>query len=141
MAEQSNEKIIKLLQEKVLLKQDVIENTKVVFNTFKEILSKISAELKSSTGKISKDVIANYKDTGENEAEFTLADETLLFVIHTNIFTFDKTHEVWKTKYVQQDSKRAFCGKIFIYNFLSDSFLYNRINDVGYLISRIFINF
>ena len=70
----------------------------------------------------------------------SLADETLLFVMHTNIFTFDSTHEVWKSQYVQQNKDNAYCGKIFIYNFLSDSFKYNRTNDVGYLVGRIFIN-
>jgi hypothetical protein len=29
---------------------------------------------------------------------------------------------------------------IIIYNFLADSFKYNRINDVGYMVARIFIN-
>ena len=29
---------------------------------------------------------------------------------------------------------------IYIYNFLADSFKYNRVNDVGYMIARIFVN-
>jgi hypothetical protein len=35
---------------------------------------------------------------------------------------------------------RAYSGIISIYNFLADSFKYNRLNDVGYLIGRIFVN-
>ena len=35
---------------------------------------------------------------------------------------------------------RSFCGVINIYNFLSDSLKYNRLNDAGFLIARIFIN-
>ena len=35
---------------------------------------------------------------------------------------------------------RSYCGVINIYNFLADSFKYNRINDLGYLVARIFIN-
>ena len=140
MPEQSNEKILKLLQEKVLLKREVFEKTKVVFGELKKILSQLANDLKSSVKNDGKDIQSEYKDTGEYEAEFTLADETLVFVMHTNIFTFDTSHDIWKNKYVQQDTKRAYCGKIFIYNFLSDSFRYNRTNDVGYLIARIFIN-
>jgi hypothetical protein len=140
MTDHSNERILKLLHEKILLKQDVFEKTKSVFGELKKILSQISDELKTSVKEISKDIQTEYKITGDFEVEFTLADETLVFVMHTNIFTFDNTHEIWKNKYVQQDTSRAFCGKIFIYNFLSDSFRYNRTNDIGYLIARIFVN-
>jgi hypothetical protein len=140
MPEKSNDKILRLLEEKVLLKQEVLTNTTEIFGELKKLLSELTDELKSSVKKISKEIPVNFKDNGEYEAEFTLADETLLFAMHTNVFTFDSSHEIWKTKYVQQDTKRAYCGKIFIYNFLSDSFRYNRVNDVGYLISRIFVN-
>lgn len=140
MPENSNDRILKLLQEKVQLKQEVFVNTKAVFDELKKMLSQIAVDLKSSVKNISNEIVTNFKNTGDYEAEFTLADETLLFVMHTNIFTFDNSHEVWRTKYVQQDTKRSYCGKIFIYNFLSDSFRYNRVNDVGYLIARIFIN-
>ncbi len=140
MSEQSNDRILKLLEEKVLLKQEVFNHTKEIFSEIKKTLSKLADDLKSGVKKISKEIPVIYKDSGEFEAEFTLSDETLLFVMHTNVFTFDSSHPIWKSKYVQQDRKRAYCGKIFIYNFLSDSFKYNRVNDVGYLISRIFVN-
>lgn len=140
MTQQSNDKILNLLAEKVTLKHEVFLNTKQVFEELKKLLAVLSVDLKKSIKKISKEILTTYKDTSEYEAEFTLADETLLFVMHTNVFTFDTTHEIWKSKYVQKDTKRAYCGKIFIYNFLSDSFRYNRINDVGYLCARIFVN-
>jgi hypothetical protein len=140
MSGQSNENILKILQEKILLKQDVFQNTQEIFSEIKNVLYKLSDDLRKSVKAISKNIQVEYKDNGEYEAEFILADETLLFVMHTNIFTFDSSHEIWKTKYVQQDNKRAYCGKIFIYNFLTDSFKYNRVNDVGYLIARIFVN-
>ena len=60
--------------------------------------------------------------------------------MHTNIFDYQSNHQICKTKYVQQDLMRSFCGIINIYNFLSDSLKYNRMNDSGFLISRIFIN-
>lgn len=140
MSEISNEIILRQLQEKVLLKQDVFNNTKAVFDALKKRLSTIADDLKSSVRKVNKDIIINYKETDTYEAEFTIADETLVFLMHTNIFTFDSSHAIWRTKYIHQDTQRSFCGKIFIYNFLSDSFRYNRINAVGYLIARIFIN-
>ncbi|MBA3665792.1 MAG: hypothetical protein H0W61_16545 [Bacteroidetes bacterium] len=34
----------------------------------------------------------------------------------------------------------SFCGIINVYNFLADSYKYNRLTDLGYLIARIFVN-
>ena len=140
MKEPTLDNIIALLQEKVFLKQEVYDKTKSVFEDLKKQLYRISTGLKRPVKNMRKDLLMEYKDTGEQEAEFMLADETLFFVMHSNIFTFDNTHEIWKKKYVQEDMQRAYCGKIFIYNFLTDSFRFNRINDVGYLIARIFVN-
>lgn len=140
MSDQSKEAIIELLRQKVILKQQVYEKTKDVFNSLRGLLSQLSSELAIKVKGLSGDMIVSYRDNGEFEAEFTIGDETLLFVIHSNIFTFDSTHSVWKSPYVQEDKDRAYCGKIFIYNFLADSFKYNRVNDLGYLIGRIFIN-
>jgi hypothetical protein len=60
--------------------------------------------------------------------------------MHTNIFEFSRYHEVMSTQYVREDKERSYCGIINIYNFLSNSFRYNRLNDLGYLIGRIFVN-
>ena len=45
-----------------------------------------------------------------------------------------------RTSYIKEDKNRIYCGQISIYNFLTDSLLYNRYNDLGYLIGRLFIN-
>ena len=140
MSPESNQNILKFLEEKISLKQEVLDNSKAVFDEMKQQLSQIASQYKSPVKNISKDLVTSFRVTGDFEAELVLADETLIFSLHTNIFTFDNSHEIWKTKYVKQDVNRAYCGKIFIYNFLTDSFRYNRINDVGYLIARIFIN-
>ena len=34
----------------------------------------------------------------------------------------------------------SFCGIISVYNFLADSYKYQRLNDLGYLVARVFIN-
>ena len=51
-----------------------------------------------------------------------------------------KDHHIWNSSYAKADEYRTYCGVINIYNFLSDSFKYNRENDLGYLIGRMFIN-
>lgn len=140
MPESKHEKIVELLRTKVILKQEVFSKTKEVFNELRKLLAEISDDLSSRAKNISTDLLISYKVSSEYEVEFTIGDETLLFVMHSNIFTFDSTHEVWKSSYVQQNKDNAYCGKIFIYNFLSDSFKYNRTNDIGYLLGRVFVN-
>lgn len=140
MSGNSQELIYKLLREKVVLKQEVFERTQTIFFQLKEILQKLYTEMQKEIKKFDKDIALDFKDRGDYEMEFTLADDTLIFLMHTNVFTFDRDHEVWKTSYVQEDPNRAYCGKIYIYNFLSDSFKYNRTNDIGLLIGRIFVN-
>src|ERR1043166_577030 len=61
-------------------------------------------------------------------------------MMHTNVFDFENSHFILSTNYVKEDPMREFCGLIQVYNFLSDSLKYNRIDDEGYLITRIFIN-
>jgi hypothetical protein len=60
--------------------------------------------------------------------------------MHSNIFQFDREHPAWKTPYIQKNKYNAYSGIINIYNFLFDSFKYSRLDDLGYLIARIFIN-
>lgn len=61
-------------------------------------------------------------------------------MMHTNVFEFSRYHEVMKLPYVLQDKTRSFSGMINIYNFLTDSFDYDRNYDLGYLIGRVFVN-
>ncbi len=134
------ELILKTLKEKSSLKQDVYANTIHAFNLFKLTARKIAAELKKDAIAIDKRVIIEYKEKGAFEFELRVAGDLLIFSMHTNIFEFDKSHNVWKSSYVKDDHLRSFCGIINIYNFLNDSFTYNRVNDSGYVIGRIFVN-
>ena len=64
----------------------------------------------------------------------------LIFQMHTDVFEFAPDHPIHRTEYVREDAQRSYCGVVNIYNFLSDSFKFNRNADEGYLIGRIFIN-
>ena len=87
-----------------------------------------------------KDVEVSYEESGDFDAKLKFSGDTLLLHMHSNIFDFDSSHQIHKTSYVKEDKMRSFCGVINIYNFLSDSLKYNRLNDAGFLIARIFIN-
>jgi hypothetical protein len=80
------------------------------------------------------------KDQGEFETHLQFAGDILVFMMHTNVFEFSRYHDVMLTTYIKEDKDRSYCGIINIYNFLADSFKYDRSNDLGYLIGRIFVN-
>jgi len=134
------ELILKVLKEKSSLKQDIFHKNLKVFEELKAIVKEVAGELKIDAEKIDKRITVDYRDKGPYEIELKVAGDILIFNMHTNIFEFDKSHPMWKTSYVRDVPSRSFCGMLNVYNFLADSFKYNRVNDVGYMIARIFIN-
>ena len=64
----------------------------------------------------------------------------LIFSLHTDVFEFDRDHPVWKNPYAKNNPYNTYCGVINVYNFLYDSMKYNRNDDLGYLVARMFIN-
>mgnify|MGYP000383176134 CR=1 FL=1 len=134
------ELILKTLKEKSTMKQDVYDNTFKAFKLMKLVAKELVEEFKGEIATIDKRVVIAYRDKGEFEFELRVAGDLLIFAMHTNVFDFDKTHQIWKNSYVKEEPSRSFCGIINIYNFLNDSFTYNRINDLGYVIGRIFVN-
>ncbi|MBK3515860.1 hypothetical protein [Carboxylicivirga marina] len=132
--------IVGILQSKALVKQDVFESTKKNFDLLKEVLVSVQNEYNQELGGQDKRIQLAFEDKGEFVAQLKVAGDMLVFHMHTNTFEFDRDHEVWKSDYVKQDENNSYCGVVNIYNFLHDSFRYNRENDAGYLIARIFIN-
>ena len=123
-------KIVKLLTEKSVMKQDVFKNTIATFDLLKECISEVSNTL------ISIEVTA----TSKQSTQLKVAGDMLEFFMHSNVFDFEKTHPMFKTSYVKQNEYNSYCGIINVYNFLADSIKYNRLEDLGYLVCRIFIN-
>jgi hypothetical protein len=138
--EPSKETILRLLKTKSSMKQDVYDRTLEVFKTFKVVAKELAVELGKEAHKEDKRISITYTDKGEFEVELKVAGDILFFHMHTNVFEFDRSHLIRKSSYVKEEEFRSYCGQISIYNFLSDSFKYNRVNDVGYLIGRIFVN-
>jgi hypothetical protein len=134
------EQIIKTLLEKSQVKQKVYDNTKEAFKTIKSILQDIVSEYNAALVDADKRVLLEYRDRGVFEAEIRIAGDLLIFNMHSNIFEFPNDHQIWKTASAKEDPLSTYSGIINIYNFLADSFKYNRAEDIGYLIGRIFIN-
>ena len=122
------------------LKQHVYAATKETFELFRTTTREIIDLFKQERQVNGKNVSFEFTDRGDFEFEVKFAGDVLIFMMHTNVFEFSRNHEVMKTPYIREDPNRSFCGVIHIYNFLADSFLYQRDNDIGYMIGRVFIN-
>lgn len=134
-------KILETVIRKSNLKQRVFDNTFSAFNELKETLLEMASEMDDELdGKLDRRVRLEYRDRGKFEAQLQVANDMIIFQMHTDVFQFDASHLVWQNDYVQSDCENSYCGMINIYNFLSDSFKFNRNADEGYLIGRIFIN-
>jgi len=132
--------IVETLVQKSTVKMAVYDHTFETFNLLKEILHELVNDLNPYLREQDRRVRLEYRDRGKFEAEVRLAGDVLLFSMHTNVFEFDREHSIWKLSYIEKDSLNSYCGVINMYNFLSDSFKYNRAEDLGYLIGRLFIN-
>ncbi|HLP74246.1 MAG TPA: hypothetical protein VK155_15175 [Bacteroidales bacterium] len=132
--------IIATLKEKSLLKQKVYDNTLDSFVIIKDVLKSMAKDVNSSLEGTDSRIKLEYTDRSNFDAQIKVAGDILLFSMHSNIFQFDREHPAWKTAYIQKNKFNAYSGIINIYNFLADSFRYSRVDDLGYLIARIFIN-
>lgn len=129
-----------LLRKKFGLKNEVYYNTYNVFQQFKSLMIEMADKYRSDYKKDALQVPFDFRDKSEFELELKFGSDILIFMMHTNVFEFSREHEVMKTPYIREDVVRSYCGVINIYNFLADSFKYNRVNDIGYLIGRVFVN-
>jgi len=132
------------LTTKSSMKAVVFDQCLSAFNEFKEVLGEISNDLndilENTPGVDPRRVRLEYRDRGKFEAELKFADDVLVFNMHSDVFIFDRDHAVWNSDYVKGNRDNAYCGIISVYNFLYDSLKYNRPDDLGYLVARVFVN-
>ena len=124
-----------IIKKKSDLLELVLNNTKETFQLLKATSKEIIDNMKALYPKY-----FSFTDKSEFEFEIRFGADLLLFSMHTNVYEFSRLHEVMKLPYVKEDKERSFSGKISIYNFLKDSYDYNRDYDIGYLIGRMFVN-
>lgn len=135
-----NDSLTKLVFDKSDLKQQVYQTTKESFELFRSTTRELTALMQQRAKNDNRSVRLEFADHGDFEFEIKFGGDILLFLMHTNVFEFPRDHQVMKSAYIKEDPSRSYCGVIHIYNFLNDSFLYQREQDLGYLIGRMFIN-
>lgn len=136
----NRQKIFEVLKDKGCMKQEVYRNTTVGMKMIKRYVEEFTEDLSAKMSAVDKDVKVEFQDRGDFEIRLKLGGDIIIFLMHTNVFDFDESHVIHNSDYVKGEPYRAYCGMISIYNFLADSFKYNREGDLGYLIARLFIN-
>lgn len=137
--ENKRKRIIELIQTKGLIKINC-------FNKALDIFQDLKNTMHETTGEINEEMPNNrilkieYRDKGKFEAQIQFGDDILIFNMHTDIFQFDNSHPICSTPYAKLDENNTLFAVINVYNFLTNSFKYNRESDEGYLIGRIFLN-
>jgi len=136
----AKELIVKVLQDKSLVKNQVAGNLnnsfKTLFSSCRKLCNVIKTDIVKSVPSITLDCL----ERNSNSFEFRFGDESLVFQKVSSIMQIDKSHSVWTSSYLSDNYNNSYCGVINIYNFLTDSFRNNRMEEAGYLIARIFIN-
>jgi hypothetical protein len=140
MPSPANPDLFEIINKKGRLKRLVYRNTLDSIGLIKKVIADLLKEYQKIYSKDVEAIPFVQKDMGEFEVHLQFAGDILIFTMHTNVFEFSRYHEVMSTNYIKEDKSRSYCGIIHIYNFLADSYKYNRENDVGYLVGRIFIN-
>lgn len=132
--------IVEALRTKSCMKQDVYKSTIEMFTVLKEILAELALELEAAVEGHDERLKVVFTDKGATAAELRVAGDVIIFHMHTNVFKLDQSNSLWKTSYLEEDAMRGYFGVVNMYNFLSDSFKYNRERDLGYLVARLFLN-
>ena len=132
--------ITKLLESKSAAKQTTYKHLLAAFSLLSKESKRIITELKKKANPNDKDVTIEFNQLNEHEFQVKLAGDLLIFVLHTNIVTFADDNVIMQDPYMKQNEVNRYFGQIMIYNFMSDSLKFNRVNDPGYLLARLMIN-
>lgn len=129
-----------LLENKSTAKQATYRHIVEAFGVLSNEAKRVVEELQKRAHPDDKDVTVEYNIVTEHEFDVKLAGDMLIFVMHTNVVTFEDAHPIMKEEYILQNDVNRYFGQIMIYNFMADSLKFNRSNDPGYLLARLMIN-
>ncbi len=131
--------IISTLQEKNLVKKNVLQSLEIAFDNLKIAIKELVEELNSELKEKREGFLLEYQ-IGNFYTELFFGNDVVVFHFQNNIYEIDKSHSIWSHSYIQDNPLNAFVGIIHVYNFLKSSYKNNENEDLGYLIARIFIN-
>ncbi|MEO9869129.1 hypothetical protein [Ekhidna sp.] len=140
MSQDPTENIVETLLTKSTVKQQTYRNVCTAFKQLLEEAHLLVDVLSAKTTERDQDIKLRVESINDQEFHIQVAGDLLVFVLHTNVITLSDDYDYSKSEYVLEKPLRKYLGQINIYNFMSDSFEFNRLNDPGYLLARLLIN-
>jgi len=128
------------LKQKSTAKQAIYRNTQAAFDCLRLVSQELVVELSRKLTPLDSSVAIEYHSINDMEFHIRFSGDLLVFVMHSNVVTFPDDYGPMPSKYVEMDFRRRFFGHIMAYNFMADSIKYQRLNDPGYLVGRLFVN-
>lgn len=134
----NRQQLIDILLHKSALKQDIADDLEVVFDQLRQLIEQEFIALKKVV--TDERVRLFIKDRGDHEFHVYIGSDVLVFNLHHNVFRLPDSNPLWGTAYFKANPNNGYFGTIHIYNFLAESLQQNRLDDMGNLIARIFVN-
>lgn len=134
----NRQQLIDILLHKSALKQDIADDLEVVFDQLRQLIEQEFVALKKVV--TDERVRLFIKDRGDHEFHVYIGSDVLVFNLHHNVFRLPDSNPLWGTAYFKANPNNGYFGAIHIYNFLAESLQQNRLDDMGNLIARIFVN-
>lgn len=131
--------ILNKLQYTSQQKLNLFQNTASVFEQLWECCRKIEQELSEASAKDASFSI-NLQKINDHEFHFRFGTDVLVFILQSNVVRLPDEAYLSKSKYLKSDKSLRFFGQILVYNFMSDTLIYGRLDDPGYLIGRMLLN-
>lgn len=141
MQQDPTEHIAQLLMTKSGVKQVTYRNVCQVFKSLRRQAIDLINEINSKTDSKDEDIILSVNEISDQEFHVKVAGDLLVFFLHTNIVSLTDEYAYNKSDYVTENPARKYLGQINVYNFMADSFKFNRMHDPGYLLARLMVNF
>ncbi|UJP65636.1 hypothetical protein [Mongoliitalea daihaiensis] len=132
-------KILSKLETTSKLKYELYSSTRNLFLDLERVAQEISEELRANAPDLG-ELRIGVKRINDHEFLFQIGGDTLVFILQSNISRLSDDSYLSKSKYLRSDEELKYFGQILIYNFLSDTIVYNRLDDAGYLIGRLLLN-
>lgn len=123
-------------------KEAIRTRTLLTLEAIKELLHELVHDLNQALKGEDERLRLEYRDRGKYEAEMRLGEDLLLVTMPPHVCRIPFENACWELgTYVSGiQPETGNCGVINFYNFLSDSFRYNRSDDQGYLVGRLFVS-
>jgi len=111
--------LFELLRSKAGAKQLTYRNVCQAFEHLKTESKVIVKELNKRINPLDKSIVIEFKEINEFEFHLKFSGDLLVFMMQSNIITFDPQHELMKNEYVKEKESRKYFGHIMLYNFFS----------------------